>query len=955
MSTGTRREVSMHRTLIQTLTLLTLLIVSSLAIATEQLKKSPNDNNQYRLLELDNGLRAILVSDPDADKAAASMNVAVGSGNDPSGREGMAHFLEHMLFLGTEKYPEAGEYQQFIKSHGGSHNAFTAFQDTNYFFDVEARFLEPALDRFAQQFSAPLFTADLVDRERNAVHSEYTSKLKEDGRRFYSVKKATSNPEHAFSQFAVGNLSTLENTEENPLRPDLIQFWKDHYSANVMTLAVYGPQSLDDLERMVHPRFSAIENRQLTVMEHPAPLYPESQLPAKVTADAIKDVRTLNLSFPIPSQDDNYRTKPASYVANLLGHEGPGSLFDVLKRAGLVESLSAGLGMDTGSNATLEINMALTPKGLKYHEDILPLVFDYIDAIREAGITEQYFQEMQQVARMDFRFREQRDPVQEAMSLASQLRHYPYEDVLSAPWLIERYAPEQYKAILDELTPDNVMVFVLAPDPELAAPRETRWYNTPWQLTELSTEELTADAPEVLASQLRMPAANPFIAENLDMITGDTMPEPVLLGSQDGLDIWYARDTRFGTPKANVYLSLRTPAARASARSSVLTTLLVDAVNTNLNAWAYSARLAGLDYSVYPHLRGVTVRVGGYSDKLHSLLFRILTQLSDPTLTEQRFEIARQNLVDSLENKAKNRPVEQTSEFIQTALLEGVWSTEDKLIAAQQVSLDELNSFSQALFSQVDPVMLTHGNLTRSSALNLAAQVRALILDDNAITEVERSRVRQLPANETEVSISVNHPDTGYTLYMQGSDTSYEERARFRLLAQIISSPFYETIRTQQQLGYIVYATPFEMLETPALGFVVQSPTASNQQIDEAVREFSAAFEDRLNSLDDASLTREKQAVISKLLERDRQLGDISSRYWQEIDRSNDQFDSREQLADAVRKVSREELLETYRHAVLERDHSLRVVTGKEQTNADSELVRLMSLPPVTAQSGAGA
>ncbi|WP_223793767.1 insulinase family protein [Marinobacter sp. F4216] len=955
MSTGTRREVSMHRTVIQTLTLLTLLIVSSLAIATEQLKKSPNDNNQYRLLELNNGLQAILVSDPDADKAAASMNVAVGSGNDTRGREGMAHFLEHMLFLGTEKYPEAGEYQQFIKSHGGSHNAFTAFQDTNYFFDVEARFLEPALDRFAQQFSAPLFTADLVDRERNAVHSEYTSKLKEDGRRFYSVKKATSNPEHAFSQFAVGNLSTLENTEENPLRPDLIQFWKDHYSANVMTLAVYGPQPLDELERMVHPRFSAIENRQLTVMEHPAPLYPESQLPAKVTADAIKDVRTLNLSFPIPSQDDNYRTKPASYVANLLGHEGPGSLFDVLKRAGLVESLSAGLGMDTGSNATLEINMALTPKGLKYHEDILPLVFDYIDTIRDAGITEQYFQEMQQVARMDFRFREQRDPVQEAMSLASQLRHYPYEDVLSAPWLIERYAPEQYKAILDELTPDNVMVFVLAPDPVLAAPRETRWYNTPWQLTELSTEELTADAPEVLASQLRMPAANPFIAENLDMITGDTMPEPVLLGSQDGLDIWYARDTRFGTPKANVYLSLRTPAARASARSSVLTTLLVDAVNTNLNAWAYSARLAGLDYSVYPHLRGVTVRVGGYSDKLHSLLFRILTQLSDPTLTEQRFEIARQNLVDSLENKAKNRPVEQTSEFIQTALLEGVWSTEDKLIAAQQVSLDELNSFSQALFSQVDPVMLAHGNLTRSSALNLAAQVRALILDDNAITEVERSRVRQLPANETEVSISVNHPDTGYTLYMQGSDTSYEERARFRLLAQIISSPFYETIRTQQQLGYIVYATPFEMLETPALGFVVQSPTASNQQIDEAIREFSAAFEDRLNSLDDASLTREKQAVISKLLERDRQLGDISSRYWQEIDRSNDQFDSREQLADAVRKVSREELLETYRHAVLERDHSLRVVTGKEQANADSELVRLMSLPPVTAQPGAGA
>ncbi|QSP94304.1 insulinase family protein [Marinobacter salinisoli] len=955
MSTGTPRDARIQTPIRQTLALLTLLVFSSLAVAATSLQKSPNDNNDYRLVELDNGLRAILVSDPDADKAAASLNVAVGSGNDPRDREGMAHFLEHMLFLGTEKYPEAGEYQQFIKSHGGSHNAFTAFQDTNYFFDVEAKFLEPALDRFAQQFSAPLFTADLVDRERNAVHSEFTSKLKEDGRRLYSVKKAGSNPDHAFSQFAVGNLSTLENTEENPLRPDLIDFWKAQYSANLMTLAVYGPQSLDELESMVRPRFSAIENRQLTLLKHPEPLYTEAQLPAKVTVDAIKDVRSLNLSFPIPSQDDNYRTKPASYVANLLGHEGPGSLLDVLKRAGLVEGLSAGLGMDTGSNATLEINMALTPKGLTNHDDILPLVFEYIDTIRETGISEQYFHEMQQVARMDFRFREQRDPVHEAMSLAGQLRHYPYEEVLSAPWLLERYAPKQYQAILDELTPDNVMVFILAPDPELATARETRWYETPWALTPLATEELTSGAPDVLAAQLRLPAANPFIPENLDMVTGDTMAEPMLLGTRDGLDIWYARDTRFGTPKANVYLSLRTPAARASARSSVLTQLLVDAVNTNLNAWAYSARLAGLDYSVYPHLRGVTVRVGGYSDKLHTLILRILAQLSDPALTEQRFEIARQNLVDSLENKAKDRPVEQTSEFIQTALLEGVWSTEDKLIAARAVSLDELKSFSEALFSQVDPVMLAHGNVTRAYALNLAAQVRAVVLDGNAITEVPRSRVRQLPDGETDVAMNVNHPDTGYTLYMQGTDTSYKERARFRLLAQIISSPFYEAIRTQQQLGYIVYATPFEMLETPALGFVVQSPTAGEQQIDAAVREFSAAFEDRLNGLDDASLAREKQAVISSLLERDRKLGDISNRYWREIDRNNDQFDSREQLAKAVQNVTKEALLETYRTAVLNRQHSLRVVTGAEPANADSELVRLMNLPLVTPRSGAGA
>ena len=950
MQIGIHLNARMQVLTTNALALLLLLFVSSFASAAQAPEKSPNDNNEYRFIELDNGLRAILVSDKDADKAAASMNVGIGSGDDPKEREGIAHFLEHMLFLGTEKYPEPGEYQQFIKSHGGSHNAFTAFSNTNYFFDIQADYLEPTLDRFAQQFAAPLFTAELVDRERNAVHSEFSAKKMEDGRRFYSVKKATSNPEHAFHQFAVGNLTTLENTDDNPLRPDLIEFWKARYSANLMTLAVYGPQPLDTLETMVQTRFGAIENRNRQQRVHSASLLEADVLPAKVTAEAIKDVRSLSLSFPIPSQRENYRTKPTSYIANLLGHEGPGSLFDVLKKNGLADSLSAGIGMDTGENATLDISIALTPEGLSRHDEILPLVFRYIDIVREQGISQQRFEEMQRLAQIDFRFREQGEPVQEAMRLSSQLQDYPADDILSAPWLMERYAPDQYRNILSRLTPDNVMVYLLAPQPGLKNPNLTQWYETPWQIEPLNAEALQTKAPGALAKALELPLPNPFVPENLAMVPGKTMDKPELLGNHEGMAIWFARDTRFNTPKANVFFSLRTPAARISARSHVLTRLLVDSINNNLNAWAYSARLAGLDYSIYPHLRGVTVRVGGYSDKLHTLMNRILMQVATPEVTRQRFDIARQNLIDSLQNKAKDRPVEQTSEFIQTALLEDTWSTEEKLLAARDVTLDELMSFAEALLSEVDPVLMVHGNITEAYALNLAQQIDAIVLGKSDFVAVERSRVRKLPAEEMLVSLNVEHPDTGYTLYTQGKTTSFEERARFRLLAQIISSPFYEEIRTTRQLGYIVYATPFEMLETPALGFVVQSPTASQEAIDQAVREFTDGFENTLGNVSEERLEREKQAVISGLMERDRQLGEISERYWREIDRGAGGFDSREKLAKAVKAVSLEELKTTFRNSVLNRDRALRVVTGGEGLSANKARDLILQQPPVTAK-----
>ncbi|KPP97159.1 insulinase family protein [Marinobacter sp. HL-58] len=926
----------------EALTLMLLLVFSSVALADIAPVKSPNDDNEYRYVQLDNQLRVLLVSSPDSDKAAASMNVAVGSGDDPADREGLSHFLEHMLFLGTEKYPDPGEYQQFIKSHGGSHNAFTSFQDTNYFFDVQAEHLEDALDRFAEQFSAPLFTPELVDRERRAVHSEFSAMQKEDGRRLYSVKKAVSNPEHAFHQFAVGNLTTLENTEERPLRPDLIKFWETHYSSNLMTLAVYGPQSLDELEAMVRGRFDRIENRKLNAKVHDEPLFSPDTLPARLTVDALKDIRSLTLTFPIPSQQEYYRDKPANYVASLLGHEGPGSLFDVLKQAGLVESLSAGSGMDTGQEASLELKMSLTPEGLEKQDTILELTFAYIDKVREEGIEQRRFEEMQQLAQIDFRFREKNRPVQEVMHLSRQMRHVAPEDVLQAPWMMKDYAPERYQAILDRLTPDNVLVSVLEPEPDIEDPNLTEWYETAWKLKPLDPEAAEATDSNRMVSSLALPLENPFIPEELSMIPGSTMEQPVSLGTVSGMDVWYARDTRFDTPKANVYLSLRNPATRASARSNVLSELLVDAINTNVNAWAYPAQLAGLDYSIYPHLRGITVRVGGYSDKLHTLMARLLTQVADPELTEQRFEIARQKMIDRLQNKAKERPVQQTSEFIQSLLIEGAWSTEEKLEAAREVTLDELRSFSEAYLSQVDPVMLAHGNLTEASALNLTNRIHAMVLDDSDMTTVERSKVRGLPDGQTDLPIDVDHPDTGYTLYVQGRNTGFEERAAFRLLGQIISSPFYEELRTNRQLGYIVYATPFELLETPALGFVVQSPEASSDDIDKAVTEFSATFRDTLSDMSSKDLEREKQAVISKLMEKDRRLGEISERFWREIDRGQTGFDSREKLAEAIRQVSRESLLDILDNQVIERKRALRVFTGADNPDNSSIIETLL-------------
>lgn len=116
----------------------------------EDIEKSASDQRAYRWLRLSNTMQVMLVSDPSCDYAAAAMDVGIGSASDPEDLPGLAHFLEHMLFLGTEKYPAEHEYTAYLEEHGGESNAFTAHEDTHYYFDVQPAYLQGALDRFAQ-------------------------------------------------------------------------------------------------------------------------------------------------------------------------------------------------------------------------------------------------------------------------------------------------------------------------------------------------------------------------------------------------------------------------------------------------------------------------------------------------------------------------------------------------------------------------------------------------------------------------------------------------------------------------------------------------------------------------------------------------------------------------------------------------------------------------------------
>lgn len=904
-------------------------LLVSMTVPAAEIKKSPNDTRSYQSLVLPNHLQVLLISDPDTDKSAAAMDVNAGSADEPRQWPGLAHFLEHMLFLGTSKYPKADAYQDFINQHGGSQNAYTAFDHTNFFFDIDPDQLAPALDRFSQFFIAPLFSEDYVSREAHAVDSEYKAKIREDGRRLYETMRETYNPDHPMSRFSVGNLQTLQDHGELKIRDALINFYQHSYSASRMRLVVLGKEPLPQLASWVTQYFASIADHPTTISRQMPPLFTSSQLPAELQLTPIREVRTLSLTFPLPPLRQYEDNKPVQYLASLLGDEGKGSILALLKSLGWASSLGAGVGYNGPDASTMQISLSLTAAGQVHINDIVSLVFAYLRKIEEGGIDEWRFREMAKLADIDFRFQEKVPPINWVSGLANALQDHTAEQVLYSSYDYHNYDAQVIRQFLDYLTPDHLLVTLMAPG--LSTDKTSRWYDVPYRYTQLKQEQWQVSHPEWL-QQLALPAANPFIAEQLHVLKSNDSAKPELLQQQPGFSFWYQQDTSFGTPKADFFVNLRSAKTNDTARDTALSELYTRMVEEQLNTLTYPAFVAGLEFELYRHIRGISFKITGYNDKQSVLLDELQHALLQPQWNQVRFDQIKEDYLDELRNRKESMPYKVSMGRLSERLMPSFHTSAELISALQGISLNDLQQFVPAWRQQIQVVVLAHGNLDQQQARSMAEKVKHAWLDKAQPADVPRATIDALPAGYQEsISEQGPHKDTAITWYWQADQDDLKHRAAFALLSQIISTPFYADLRTRQQLGYIVFATPMPIMDWPGIGLVLQSPSADAATLTTRVDQFMQDFRTQLQHLSNDQLQTFKQGLMSDLSKPDQTLYERSNYYWREIDRGAYDFDSRNELLKAIGTIDKATLLTIYDHMLSPQQRRALIVTASPE------------------------
>jgi insulysin len=887
--------------------------------------KSENDKRNYRYLILDNQLRVLLISDPASEKSAAALDIQVGANQNPADRAGLAHFLEHMLFLGTEKYPQAGEYQEFISQHGGRFNAFTAAENTNYFFEIDKDQLAPALDRFAQFFVAPLFTAEYVERERKAVHSEFMAKLKDDGRREWDVYRELMNPAHPGSAFSVGNLTTLADHEDRSVRDDMIAFYEQHYSAHLMSLVVLGTEPLNELEAMVRSGFSAIPQRDITIAaEYPA-RFEGLELPASLEIKPEKELRQLSFNFPIPNPDQFYRHKPYVYIAQLLGHEGRGSLLALLKRLGWAEGIHAGTGLHSRSDAVFQLEIQLTPQGVKARNQIVSLVFHAIEQLKARGVSSWRYSELQQLADLDFHYQEKRVPMETVSSLAQKMRRYEPRDIVRGDFLYADYSADLIEKSLAHLNSKNVLMVLTAP--EVEPYRISKLYATPYSLR-AGIPEIFELKPAV-RQELFLPEKNAFIPRRLQVKAGSMLEQraeadtkPNIIYRNNNMRVWFAQDQVFKQPRAQINLRIKSPLVAANAEGAAQAQLFAAMIADQLNEFAYPARLAGIDFSIAANGRGYDLDVFGYSARQGMLMNRIMTAMSAAQFKEDRFTLLKENLLRNWRNQNKDMPYQVLAKQIGPLQMMPAWPTTELIAALEDKNFEQFTQFAnrQLIDAKVDA--LFYGNYFRAEALKLAVLVEHELLNRRAGRELPPAELLMLPQDSEKPWLythPLDHHDSIVELFIQGSSPSVEDTAHMLLTRQLLQPAFYHDLRTQKQLGYIVAAISIPLLNLESSLFIVQSPSAKEAEL---IRQIDLFLEAQAASLTE-NFAQNQQSLIKKLQEPARSLKEQGERYWNSITTYDGSFARREALAAAVANITTDSLQHYYKNVFLNKNRRL--------------------------------
>jgi|UniRef100_A0A6C0IXM0 secreted Zn-dependent insulinase-like peptidase len=866
-----------------------------------------NESRLFTGNTLNNGIKFINVNDKELDKSHVMVSVNIGSISDPVEFQGLSHFLEHMLFLGSKKYPGENQFETFLNENGGYSNAYTSTFETVYFFTIFNDKLEEAIDMFSRFFIDPLFDEGSVNREINAIQSEHDKNIQQDNWRMQHFYGLISKKDSMLNKFGTGDLSSLQ---KDGLRKRMIAYYKQYYVSSNINVVTVSKIANSTVKKYIEKSFSNIPTKIEPKIKINKPFF-ELQGKDYFLKSVSKDHSMIYL-WEIPDHSNYLKTHSNYIISHVISSDVEGSLKSFLIKKGLVKNVYSYI-MDEG---LFILNVRLSK--LDNWREVDSYVRYFMNDLKNNNWSKisEYYQKKDKLL-FDYSSKDESNDL--GLKLVTNLINYPVERTLIGTDVIEKIDVKQIKSLFtDYLTFDKANV-ILSSDTDVKnlgafvkheSEQTEPYYNLKYNSIKIDTSpekqfdyKITSDNPFL--------STTPKLIKNLDE---NLEPTKHTVGSNK---VWFGNISKFKETTISSELIFTNSEFVFELSTYINTLLLLKYINKKISEDFSLASEIGFDthMSINTTSSIVAIYISGHNDN-YNKYFNLINEYIKNFDYKDEDLVMLQMLIDSTKdnylNIMKSNPWNYSSYIEDLDTNKKAYKINDVLRYLE--SLD-IHSFTKKISETKNRILyqskfttFIYGNTLFSDLFDSKENLNILFPS----IEKPRNTIKLLG------NIDVVHPNKDekdnyvqYTHYI--GKFNPKDNLLLLILSIALGQDFYDELRTKQQFGYLVSSSQSKHQEDYYFKQKIQS-SKSISDIDKAILLFNTQF---LDNLSEKQFIKYVASAKNMLEERETTSFDLFRKYLVEISDNTYTFDRKQLLLNKLKDISFDKFKKYYVDKIL--------------------------------------
>ncbi|KAH8583781.1 secreted insulinase like peptidase [Cryptosporidium sp. chipmunk genotype I] len=444
------------------------LLINQTLIENDQFNKYFGDENKYRFIKLDNGLKVFLVSNSLLYTSSLSLGIEVGSAHDPEGIEGVSYLLTQELFKKEANTTGDTDFRKLLDDNNGYFNVESNKLSTIYSYNIKSKHFKSSVNAFRKRLDKSVITWSSLDESISQV-TELTELFKRvDSLQELQLKRDLSNSSHVFHRFPYGTNETLrEIPSKNNLsvHEETIRFKKNYYSPHLMVLSISTSLSLDTTEELVRNAFSDLVSTEVTP-EKPEKFSKNVNHPYDTLIGKFIEIKShtpeayITMEFPIPNQSKLWKYKLGSYAKYFLTQRFHDGFLDKMTELGWVREIEVDvINYDTGFS-NLVVKATLVDSDRNKLVRVIQAIFATLDAVKSAKYNKYLDEQVRRVEQGILKQYKSTGYYKYSKNIVKSLLESGCspENVLLVPYELEAIDHDYVRMILEYLNPFNMLL-----------------------------------------------------------------------------------------------------------------------------------------------------------------------------------------------------------------------------------------------------------------------------------------------------------------------------------------------------------------------------------------------------------------------------------------------------------------------------------------------------------------